>query len=89
MDIVRLTGYVFAANTASRRVLEKNGFVLEGVMRQALYKNGQLQDDCIYAKYRCWSALLPDCALRTVTGHLKIDFEIDKKPVICYSLIEI
>lgn len=52
MDIVRLTGYVFAANTASRKVMEKNGFVLEGVMKQALYKNGQLQDDCIYAKYR-------------------------------------
>ena len=32
--------------------MEKNGFVLEGVMKQALYKNGQLQDDCIYAKYR-------------------------------------
>lgn len=55
LPIARLTGYCFAANAASRRVLEKNGYLLEGVMRQALYKNGMTDDECIYAKYR------PEC----------------------------
>ena len=52
LPVTRLTGYCFSANAASCRVLEKNGYVLEGVMKQALYKNGVVDDECIYAKYR-------------------------------------
>ena len=52
LDILRITGAVYAPNLASRRVLEKNGFVLEGTLRNAVIKNGQVQDLCLYGKYR-------------------------------------
>lgn len=47
-DIARIYAEPFARNTGSRRVLEKNGFVLEGVMRQGAYKEEQLLDYCVY-----------------------------------------
>ena len=48
-DIVRIFAEPFAHNTASRRVLENSGFVLEGVLRQSVYKNGALWDSCVYS----------------------------------------
>ena len=36
-------------NIASRRVLEKAGFPLEGTLRRSVYKNGEMLDSCIYA----------------------------------------
>lgn len=50
LDIVRITGLVYQPNFASRRVLEKNGFELEGVMRSAVTKGGQTYDLCVYGK---------------------------------------
>lgn len=50
LDLLRITGLVYAPNTASRRVLEKNGFALEGMMRQAVVKPGAVYDLCIYGK---------------------------------------
>ncbi len=49
LDIVRLSSEVFAPNVASRRVLEKNGFVLEGLLKKAAYKDGKFFDLCRYA----------------------------------------
>lgn len=49
LDIIRLSSEVFAPNVASRRVLEKNGFVLEGVLKKAAYKDGKFFDLCRYA----------------------------------------
>lgn len=46
--LLRITGQVCAPNTGSRRVLEKNGFQLEGMKRSAVIKNGQVYDLCIY-----------------------------------------
>ena len=51
-DLVRIYAQPYACNTASRRVLEKAGFTLEGVMRRGVYKNGQVQDYCMYALLR-------------------------------------
>lgn len=48
-DIVRIFAVPFAANAASRRVLEKCGFALEGVMRKSVWKGGALSDACLYA----------------------------------------
>lgn len=48
MDIVRIYAEPYAGNLGSRRVLEKNGFTLEGVLRQGAYKNGQFLDYCVY-----------------------------------------
>ena len=50
LGLLRITGLVYAPNIASRRVLEKNGFVLEGIMRQAIVKPGAIYDLCIYGK---------------------------------------
>lgn len=50
--LLRITAQVFAPNTGSRRVLEKNGFVLEGIQRKAVCKNGQVYDLCIYGSCR-------------------------------------
>ena len=52
LDIVRITGLVYAPNVASQRVLEKNGFVREGLQKNAVYKNGQLYDLYIYGKLK-------------------------------------
>lgn len=48
-DIVRIYAEPFAENTASCRVLEKNGFVLEGILRKNAYKNGIFRDMKLYA----------------------------------------
>lgn len=50
LALARITALVYSPNTASKRVLEKNGFALEGVMRQAVYKNNEVYDLCIYGK---------------------------------------
>ena len=47
--IVRLYAEPFARNMGSRRVLEKAGFRLEGILRQSVYKQDQILDSCLYA----------------------------------------
>jgi len=51
LDLKRITGLVYEPNKASMRVLEKNDFVLEGIMKDAVCKNGNIYDLCIYGKY--------------------------------------
>lgn len=51
-DIDRIYAEPFACNQGSRRVLEKAGFQLEGVMRKGVYKNGETLDYCMYALLR-------------------------------------
>lgn len=48
-DIVRIYAEPFAENVGSCRVLEKNGFVLEGIMRKNAFKNGNFRDMKLYA----------------------------------------
>lgn len=48
-DIIRIFAEPFADNTASCRVLEKSGFVLEGTLRSNAVKNGQLLDMKMYS----------------------------------------
>lgn len=48
--LAKLIASVFAENTASQRVLEKNGFEEEGRLEQYLYRNGKREDMCIYGK---------------------------------------
>lgn len=49
MDIMRIYAQPFWENRASRRVLEKVGFTLEGIQRQSIFKNGEIYDSGIYA----------------------------------------
>ncbi len=51
-DIQRIYAEPFAHNAGSRRVLEKAGFSLEGVMRRGVFKRGQVCDFCMYALLR-------------------------------------
>lgn len=48
-NIDRIFARPFGTNIASQRVLEKNGFVLEGKFEKVLEKNGELLDELIYA----------------------------------------
>ena len=51
-DLVRLEAPVFEWNPASMRVLEKCGFVREGVQRRGVFKEGRIIDAVIYARVR-------------------------------------
>jgi ribosomal-protein-alanine N-acetyltransferase len=49
LGLKRLFALPFARNVASARVLEKAGYVLEGTMRQAAVKEGEVMDQLLYA----------------------------------------
>lgn len=49
LDIVRIYARPFADNMASRRSLEKAGFILEGISKKGVYKNGIIKDGTVYA----------------------------------------
>lgn len=51
-DIIRIFAEPFATNTASCRILEKNGFMCEGVLRSNAVKNGQIIDMKMYSLIR-------------------------------------
>lgn len=51
-DLCRIAARVFQGNVASRRVLEKAGFRLEGRLRRAVTKEGRTLDEFIYAVLR-------------------------------------
>lgn len=51
-DICRLEAGVFDWNPASARVLEKNGYVLEGRARLGVIKDGRMGDRLLYALIR-------------------------------------
>jgi [ribosomal protein S5]-alanine N-acetyltransferase len=48
-DIVRISAEPYAYNIGSRKALEKAGFVLEGILKKSVYKNGKISDSCVYA----------------------------------------
>lgn len=48
----RLFACVFETNPASARVLEKAGYQLEGRLRRAVYKDGRVLDQLLYARLR-------------------------------------
>jgi ribosomal-protein-alanine N-acetyltransferase len=48
-DIIRIYAEPFAHNIGSRKVLEHAGFSLEGIMKQGVFKYGNIYDYCMYA----------------------------------------
>lgn len=52
LGLQRLFALPFADNGGSRRVLEKAGFALEGVLRQSAVKRGRIRDQALYALLR-------------------------------------
>jgi RimJ/RimL family protein N-acetyltransferase len=49
LDFIRIQASVYSKNPASMRVLEKAGYIKEGVMRNAVIKNGEVMDEHLYA----------------------------------------
>lgn len=50
--LVRIVGDIFSWNKGSGRVLEKNGFKLEGIHKKSYKKDGKYIDQIIYAKVK-------------------------------------
>jgi len=48
-QLTRVFALPFARNVASARVLEKAGYVLEGTLRRAVVKEGEVMDQLLYA----------------------------------------
>lgn len=51
-DLTRIFALPFSHNIGSIRVLEKAGYVLEGVLRHSAIKEGIVRDQCLYAAYK-------------------------------------
>lgn len=51
LALARVFAVPFATTTRSTRVLEKSGYLLEGVMRHSAVKEGVLLDQFLYAAY--------------------------------------
>ena len=52
LDVVRIEAKTHLANTASQRVLEKNGFVREALLKKAIVRKGNVEDLYLYALTR-------------------------------------
>lgn len=52
LDILRITGLIYAPNIASKTVLRKNDFIREGLQQKVVWKNGESYDLCLYGKVR-------------------------------------
>ena len=50
LDVVRIEAHVFAQNKSSMKVLQKNGFYLEGIRRKAVLKNNECIDEYLLVK---------------------------------------
>jgi [ribosomal protein S5]-alanine N-acetyltransferase len=50
--LVRIYAFVFEWNTASMRVLEKAGYIMEARLRRSAIKDGQIIDEFLYALVR-------------------------------------
>lgn len=50
LEIIRITALIYEPNLASRKVVERNGFILEGLMKNAVLKNGIIYNLCIYGR---------------------------------------
>lgn len=50
-DVIRMYAEVFSHNNASMKVLEKNGFHLEGIREKAVIKNNVIMDDYVWVRF--------------------------------------
>ncbi len=50
LEYIRVSAMVFSKNWASRAVLEKNGFILEGIQRKHATKNNKIKDMALYSR---------------------------------------
>jgi ribosomal-protein-alanine N-acetyltransferase len=50
--LIRIEAGVYDKNTASMRVLEKAGYILEAILRKLIIKNGEVMDKHMYVIFR-------------------------------------
>ncbi len=50
-DVLRVYAEIFAHNQASMKVLQKNGFHLEGIRRRSVIKNNVIMDDHVWVRF--------------------------------------
>ncbi len=48
LGLEKIEAYIFTGNEASRWIFEKNGFMLEGTIRSAVRKRGQVLDEWLF-----------------------------------------
>jgi RimJ/RimL family protein N-acetyltransferase len=51
-ELMRVQATADVSNIASQRVLEKNGFTKEGIIRKSGFNRGKWCDDCLYSILR-------------------------------------
>jgi len=56
LKLERMESRIYVGNVASRRVFEKNGFLLEGILRRVAFKRGMFLDEWVMGVVR------EDCA---------------------------
>ncbi len=49
LDLIRIFAGVFENNIGSMRALERNGYLKEGILKKAIFKNDQVWDEHRYA----------------------------------------
>ncbi len=49
-NLTRVYALPFSQNASSARVLEKAGYVFEGVLRRSAIKDGEIIDQLVYAR---------------------------------------
>lgn len=49
LDLIRLQAGVLSKNPSSMRVLEKAGYVKEGILRRSVIKRGEIMDEHVFA----------------------------------------
>ena len=69
LDLVRVYALVFDYNRASARVLEKSGFVREGILRRSGIKHGRIVDRRLYARLRRERVTKPERGPAAETNH--------------------
>lgn len=52
LDLTRIGAVVFVGNEASNQLLLKNGFELEGVLRNYMYQNDQVHDVNMFSRVK-------------------------------------
>lgn len=52
MGLNRIEAFYHPLNNASRQVLEKNGFLFEGILRKRFYKKGKFMDAALSSKLK-------------------------------------
>jgi len=50
-DIICVMAFIFGKNRGSMRVLEKAGYIQQGVLKQSVIKAGEIMDEHVYVAY--------------------------------------